>query len=285
VRALLLLADFDSLQSIAVSRMLLSALFCICACLVTAAADDPPGWQSVWQDEFDGTALDLTKWEFEVNARGGGNNELQYYITNNVQVKDGLLFVEARKEHYTGREGTREYTSSRIRTRRKGDWKYGRIDVRAKLPKGKGIWPAIWMMPTDEVYGGWPNSGEIDIMELVGHEPNKVHGTLHHGDATRGHLYKGTNTALATGTFADGFHVFRLDWEQAVMKWYVDDRLYQTQTNWHTRTRSFPAPFDQRFHLLLNLAVGGNWPGNPDDKTVFPQAMVVDYVRVYRRKD
>ena len=251
---------------------------------MTLAAEDFTRWQLVWQDEFKGKTLDLSKWEFEVNAEGGGNNELQYYITNNAQVKDGLLFIEARREHYAGPKGTRDYTSSRIRTRFKGDWKYGRFDIRARLPAGRGMWPAIWLLPTDDAYGGWPNSGEIDIMELIGHEPNRVYGTLHYADSARGHLYQGTNFSLATGTFATGFHVFRLDWEPRAMRWYVDDHPYQTQTNWRTTPRGFPAPFDQRFHLILNLAVGGNWPGNPDQKTFFPQAMVVDYVRVYRKK-
>jgi len=248
------------------------------------AAEVPAGWNLVWKDEFDGHSLDLSKWEFEVNAQGGGNNELQYYVTNNVRLSDGLLIIEARKERYSGPGGTRNYTSSRIRTKRKADWLYGRFEIRAKLPTGKGMWPAIWMMPTDDHYGGWPNSGEIDIMELVGHEPNKVHGTLHYGDAAHWKQHEGTNYTLAAGTFADDFHVFRFDWEPAAMRWYVDDRLYQTQTKWHTRTNAFPAPFDQRFHLILNLAIGGNWPGNPDTTTGFPQAMVVDYVRVFKRK-
>ena len=146
------------------------------------------------------------------------------------------------------------------------------------------MWPAIWMMPTDENYGGWPHSGEIDIVELLGHEPNKVHGTLHYSDATGHHRYHGTNITLTAGGFADQFHAFRLDWEPEVIRWYVDDRIYQTQTNWTQRAGSFPAPFDQPFHLLLNVAVGGHWPGNPDTTTVFPQAMTVDYVRVYRKK-
>jgi beta-glucanase (GH16 family) len=247
------------------------------------AADPPPGWELVWSDEFNGTTLDLSQWEIEVNARGGGNNELQYYVTNNIRVRDGFLTLEARKERYTGREGTRDYTSARIRTRGKGDWRYGRVEVRAKLPRGRGLWPAIWMLPTDERYGGWPHSGEIDIMELLGHAPNKVYGTLHYGDARKGHDHQGTSHTLRAGTFADDFHVFRLDWEERVMRWYVDDGLYQTQTNWHTRRATFPAPFDQRFHLILNVAVGGNWPGNPEPATVFPQAMVVDYVRIYRK--
>lgn len=246
-------------------------------------ADDPSPWVLVWSDEFDGSALDRSKWQFEVNAEGGGNNELQYYVTNNVRISNGLLFIEARQGAYTGTGGTRHYTSSRIRTKHQGDWRYCRLDVRAKLPQGRGIWPAIWMMPTDDHYGGWPNSGEIDIVELLGHQPNKIHGTLHYGDPLKGGDHKGTNYNLASGSFADDFHVFRFDWEPATMRWYVDDNLYQTQTNWHTRTSPFPAPFDQRFHLILNVAVGGNWPGKPDAATAFPQAMIVDYVRVYRR--
>jgi beta-glucanase (GH16 family) len=266
------------------SRNCLGVLTAFLSCVCAASAADPSGWELIWSDEFDGSALDLSKWEFEVNARGGGNNELQYYVTNNARVRDGQLTIEARREKYTGPGGTRDYTSSRIRTKRKGDWQYGRFDIRAKLPTGRGIWPAIWMMPTDEKYGGWPHSGEIDIMELLGHEPNKVHGTLHYSRPGGRHTYTGTNTTLAHGSFADDFHVFRLDWETNTIRWYVDDRLFQTQTNWQSRATPFPAPFDQRFHLILNLAVGGNWPGNPDAATTFPQSLVVDYVRVYRRK-
>jgi len=246
---------------------------------------DPAGWELVWHDEFDGVALDPTKWEFEVNGKGGGNHELQYYLTNNVRVGDGMLRIEARKEQYTGPDGTREYTSSRIRTRHKGDWTYGRFEIRARLPSGRGLWPAIWLLPTGERFGSWPHSGEIDLMELVGHKPAEVLGTLHYSDRQGRHRYHGTNTTLMTGTFADSFHDFRLEWERGVFRWYVDDRLYQTQTNWTRRRGEYPAPFDQPFHLLLNVAVGGGLPGNPDASTTFPQAMVVDYVRVYRRKE
>jgi beta-glucanase (GH16 family) len=247
------------------------------------AAENPAGWKLVWSDEFDGTTLDLSKWEFEVNARGGGNRELQYYITNNARVSDGFLFIEARRERYTGPEGTREFTSSRLRTRRKGDWQYGRFDIRARLPQGKGLWPAIWMLPTDDRYGRWPHSGEIDIVELVGHEPARVHGTLHYADGRRRHTFKGQSFTLPSGTFADDFHVFRLEWEEKTMRWSIDDRPFHTATNWISGTNAFPAPFNQRFHLLLNVAVGGNWPGNPDAGTPFPQAMTIDYVRVYGR--
>ncbi len=266
-----------------------TALCWLCTSLLLIGATscttiNPGKWQLVWQDEFNGNHVDLARWEFEVNADGGGNNELQYYVTNNASVKDGSLVIEVRKEKYTGPEGTRQFTSSRMRTKGRGDWKYGRFEMRAKLPTGQGYWPAFWMLPTDEIYGGWPHSGEIDIMEIIGHKPGTLHGTLHYANPERNHTFRGTNTTLAVGTFADAFHTFRLDWETNTMRWYLDNQLYQTQTNWTSGTNSFPAPFDQRFHIVLNLAVGGNWPGNPDTNTIFPQAMIVDYVRVYQKK-
>src|SRR5262245_16446677 len=241
---------------------LTTTLVCL-AVFTVRAADAPGGWELVWSDEFDGDSLDLSKWEFEVNAHGGGNRELQYYVRNNTRVHDGFLTIEARQEHYTGPEGTREYTLSRIRTRRRGDWVQGRFDCRAKLPQGKGLWPAIWMLPTDNRYGGWPQSGEIDIMELLGHEPRKIYGTLHYTARSGRHASSGGDFTLPDGSFADGFHVFRLDWELTAIRWFVDDKLYHSTTNWSSGTNAFPAPFEQRFHLLLNVAVGGNWPGNP----------------------
>src|SRR3954464_10612678 len=171
------------------------------------AAQDQPKRELVWSDEFDGKSLDESKWEAIVNGRGGGNKELQYYRKENARVENGMLIIEARKEKFTGPDGARDYTSARLRTKGKGDWKYGRIEVRAKLPKGQGIWPAIWMMPTDNRYGNWPNSGEIDIMELLGHEPQRVHGTLHWGDRAKRHLQKGEKFDLSRGSFADDFHI------------------------------------------------------------------------------
>ena len=253
--------------------------------LAAAARADTNGPLAlVWSDEFSGNSLDLSKWEFVVDARGGGNKELQYYVTNNVQVRGGLLTIEAREEHYSGSADTREYTSSRIRTKGKGDWLQGRFEVRAKLPQGKGLWPAIWMLPTDNHYGDWPMSGEIDIMELLGHQPKRVHATVHFADQFGNRTSKGHDFVLSTGSFADSFHVFRLDWGPAGMRWYVDGKSIHSATEWYTGTTPFPAPFDQKFHLILNVAVGGRWPGNPDSTTQFPQAMVVDYVRVYQRK-
>ena len=229
-----------------------------------------PGWTLVWNDEFGGTGIDATKWEWEVNGDGGGNNELQYYtgFPENSFIEDGKLVIKAIKENYLGKR----YTSARIRTRNKGDWRYGRFEARMKLPYGKGMWPAFWMLPTDWSYGGWPQSGEIDIMELVGHETNRVYGTIHWGDPD--HRQSGGNYVLSTGTFAADFHTFVVEWDSVGFRWYVDGSQYfSTSRGW---------PFDQRFHILLNLAVGGNWPGNPDEFTYFPQMMYVDYVRVYR---
>lgn len=252
-----------------------------------APAASLPGWRLVWADEFEGTGLDRTKWEWEVNARGGGNNELQYYTDRpeNTRVADGVLTLTARQEDFTGPEGTRQYTSARIRTKGKGDWRYGRIEARARLPVGQGIWPAIWMLPTDEAYGGWAGSGEIDIMEYLGQKPREVFGTLHYGGPWPRNVYSGKTYTLPTGTFADDFHVFAIEWEPGEIRWYVDGVHYQTQTEWRTEGAPFPAPFDQRFHLILNVAVGGNLPGSPDETTPFPQSMVVDYVRVYQRED
>lgn len=258
----------------------------------TVSSDDidsivaPEGWELIWHDEFDGAVIDLTKWEHEVNAQGGGNNELQYYTdrSQNSWVEDSVLVIQALKEHYTGPEGTREYTSARLRTRNRGDWKYGRFEIRAKLPSGQGLWPAIWMLPTDWVYGGWAASGEIDIMELLGHEPQKVYGTLHYGGEWPNNVHTGDAYSLSGGSFTTDFHTFTLDWDSTQFRWYVDDILYQTQTSWYSTGYAYPAPFDQRFHLLLNVAVGGNWPGNPDNTTSFPQRMEVDYVRVFQKK-
>ncbi|MDP8242966.1 MAG: glycoside hydrolase family 16 protein [Candidatus Hinthialibacter antarcticus] len=261
-------------------------------CLLPFESDsNEASWSLVWSDEFDGESLNLDKWEALFDVSGGGNNELQFYTRRekNVRIEDGVLFIEAHHQQFTGvdtrsgKEKTRDYTSARIRTKGKGDWLYGKIEARAKMPKGQGYWPAIWMMPTDSAYGGWASSGEIDIMEYLGHEPNKVHGTLHYGASWPDNVHSGKPFAIDEGSFADEFHVFALEWEEGVMRWYVDGELYQTQTKWSTNKALFPAPFDKRFHLIMNLAVGGNWPGAPDDETVFPQSLQVDYIRVYQK--
>ena len=240
-------------------------------------------WELVWSDEFEETELDETKWSYQYGTgaseglSGWGNAELQYYTDReqNVFVQDGKLHIVAREESHGGMD----YTSARIRTIDQGDWRYGRFEVRAQLPKGQGLWPAIWMMPTDAVYGGWPASGEIDIMELVGHQPDVIHGTIHYGPP---HTYSGGSYTRSSGDFSDDFHTFAIEWEHGEIRWYVDDVHYHTETNWFSQGHGFPAPFEQRFHFLLNVAVGGHWPGSPDHTTEFPQQMVVDYVRVYQ---
>ncbi len=251
------------------------------------AVKSPPPKQYttlVWEDNFDGTALDYTKWGVEVNAFGGGNHELQIYTDRrkNVRVENGNLVIQAHRDNADVAGTTREFSSGRVRTKNRGDWKYGRVDVRAKLPKGAGIWPAIWMLPTDEKYGTWAASGEIDIMEMRGQNPNVVLGTLHYGKRWPDNRFSGDELKLATGDFSEKFHTFSVIWSEGRIDWLIDDQHYQTQTQWDSDGGKSPAPFDQRFHVILNLAVGGGFVGNVNDKTVFPQQMIVDYVRVYQ---
>lgn len=234
----------------------------------------------VWADEFVGTAINLNKWNIQtgdgcdISLCGWGNNELEYYTGDpeNISVRDGKLFITARKTT----EENHPYTSARINTRYKGDWKYGRIEARIRLPEGKGIWPAFWMLPTDWNYGGWPNSGETDIMEMVGDKPSTVHGTIHTGPP---HKSYGADFILKTEKFSNSFHVFAIEWNKEGMQWFVDNIKYHSVKSEAVKPW---APFNKRFHVLLNLAVGGNWPGKPDSTTVFPQTLVVDYVRVYQ---
>jgi hypothetical protein len=200
--------------------------------------------------------------------------------------------IQALEENYSGWEYppgggngswvTRNYTSARLRTLSKGDWTYGRFEARMKLPYGQGLWPAFWMLPTDGVYGEWAASGEIDIMEIIGSQPNVLHGTIHYHGEWPNNWYSGASYTLSSGDFSDDFHVFAIEWEEGEIRWYVDGIHYSTKNSWDTTSGApFPAPFDEDFHILLNVAVGGNWPGSPDGTTVFPQRMEVDYVRVY----
>jgi beta-glucanase (GH16 family) len=270
------------------------ALFaCLMLSALSASAQELSGWELVWSDEFDGPDIDMTKWSHEVNGWGGGNDELQYYTarTNNSFIENGNLVIQALEESYSGWEYppgggngdwiNADYTSARLRTLNKGDWTYGRFEARMKLPYGQGLWPAFWMLPTDWVYGGWAASGEIDIMEIIGSEPDKLHGTIHYGDPWPNNTYSGGSYTLPSGDFSDDFHVFAIEWEEGEIRWYIDGFHYHTETSWYSSGGDYPAPFNQRFHLLLNVAVGGNWPGSPNGSTVFPQRMEVDYVRVY----
>lgn len=262
--------------------------FLLFACVIlligefSLQADDQ--WKLVWSDEFDSKKLDYTKWGVEVNAFGGGNQEMQLYTDRpeNLRIENGRLIIEARKDHPNIQGTLRDFSSGRLRSKHRGDWKYGRFEIRAKVPEGKGMWPAIWMLPTDEKYGSWALSGEIDIMELDGAKPNHVLGTLHFGDKWPGNRQSSGEYVLKDGKFSDDFHVFTLEWERGEMRWYVDGEHYQTKTKWDSTAAPFPAPFDQRFHLLLNLSIGGRLVGPPDEETVFPQKFEIDYVRVYQ---
>ena len=253
--------------------------------LATAlAAQQPEDWQLVWQDEFNGERLDYSKWEVEVNDFGGGNDELQLYTDRpeNVGVKGGNLVLTALADNPEISGRTRPYSSARLRTKHRGDWTYGRIEVRAKLPAGQGIWPAVWMLPTEEKYGRWAASGEIDIVEFKGQEPNRVHGTIHHGGAWPQNQYTTQIYTLPQGDFTSAFHTFALEWRPDSIRWLVDGKEYQRLTHWQSAGGKFPAPFDQPFHLIINLAVGGRFVGPPDSTTTFPRQMLIDYVRVYQ---
>lgn len=234
------------------------------------------GYTLVWQDEFDGTSLNTSDWTHETGGHGWGNNELQNYTGSNTTVRDGFLTITAKKES----SGGRDYTSSRIITKGKQEFKYGRIDIRAKLPKGQGIWPAIWMLGANFDQVNWPKCGEIDIMEMVGGNGREktVHGTLHWDD--NGHVCTCDKPgySLSSGTFSDKFHVFSIEWDEEAIKWYADDVLFNTIDI----TPEELSEFHEEYFFILNVAVGGNWPGSPDAATTFPQQMVVDYIRVFQ---
>ncbi|MGK7390104.1 MAG: family 16 glycosylhydrolase [Candidatus Cyclobacteriaceae bacterium M2_1C_046] len=237
----------------------------------------------VWSDEFDGTELDLTKWEPQIGDGcaegicGWGNNELQYYKAENAVVSNGTLKIIAKKE----RVQSKAYTSARIRTKGLADFTFGRFEARIKLLHGQGLWPAFWMLSTNEPYGGWPQSGEIDIMELLGQNPEEILGTIHYGDPYPDNQHQGTDFKLYNSSFDQDFHVFAIEWEPGVIRWYVDDILYQTKTSDDVLPYNWPFDAGNQMHFLLNVAVGGNLPGSPDATTPFPSQMEVDYVRVY----
>jgi beta-glucanase (GH16 family) len=251
----------------------------------------PTQWTLTWSDEFDGprgSMPDPSKWvpETGVGNNGWGNNELEYYTARpqNVHVQDGNLVVTAIKETYTGTDGlTRNYTSARLKTAGLFTQTYGRFEARIKIPYGQGMWPAFWMLGNDIGSNGWPMCGEIDIMENVGSEPSTVHGSMHGPGYSGGNPLTAALTLPAGQRFADDFHLFAVEWETNVVRFYVDGNLYETRI-----PSDLPAGtrwvFDHPFFILLNVAVGGNWPGDPDPTTVFPQTMLVDYVRVYARK-
>ncbi len=241
-----------------------------------------PDLTLAWAEEFTGPTIDPNAWTFEIgdgcpNVCGWGNNELEYYTDQeaNAKIVNGKLVITAVKK-----EGYDEYTSARMITKAKKEFQYGRIDIRAKLPYGQGIWPALWMLGGNIDQVGWPRCGEIDIMELVGHQPKVTYGTAHYD--VSGWASKGSSYALTTGqTFADEFHVFSILWERDHIKWYVDyNKFFELSAEMVGSTY----PFNNPFFFILNIAVGGNWPGDPDGTTVFPQTMEVDYIRVFQQE-
>ena len=234
-----------------------------------------------WSDEFSGKTLNESNWTYETGGSGWGNNELEYY-TNGVKntfLTGGYLVIEASKESF----GTNNYTSARLKTEDKKTFTYGRIDIRAKLPKGQGLWPALWMLGNNISQSGygWPACGEIDIMELLGQDPRKFYSTVHWGQANSSfHDSKGSNYSLSSGSFYDTFHVFSMLWDSGKMQFLIDDYPYYTVNKSDITTGTYP--FDKPFFFILNVAVGGNWPGNPDSSITFPQRMIVDYVRIFQ---
>jgi beta-glucanase (GH16 family) len=244
----------------------------------------------VWSDEFDGAQLDPETWFFatgdgrEEGLPGGwGNNELQYYLPDNAQLADGVLSITARRETVEGLN----YSSARINTEDRFAVRYGRIEASIKFPAGKGLWPAFWMLPQDTSYGIWAASGEIDIVEtvnLVSSGSDKVYGTLHFGGEWPANSSAG-RTYTPSADITNEFHTYAIEWDEFEVRWYFDDTLYAMENAWTSTAAPYPAPFDQPFHLLLNLAVGGNFPGSPDGTTVFPATMEVDWVRVYSGED
>lgn len=293
--------------------MLIGVLLGACAMQQPGPLLAPAAWSLVWSDEFDGMQVDPRKWDFELGngffvyaenqwVPGWGNRELQYYTREpaNVFVRDGLLHIRALKE---ARDGF-GYTSARLATRKRDGGElfnkaYGRFEFRAKLPLGQGLWPALWLLPQDSKYGPWPASGEIDVMEARGQFPTVVNGTAHFDTRFSANAVASRKTYnFPAGQSIADFHVYALEWEPGEMRWLVDGKVFRTENFWWSASQPesakgvqsvglslnpWPAPFDQPFYILMNLAVGGDYLGNPDKTTRFPAEMLVDYVRVYDR--
>ncbi len=241
------------------------------------------GYNLVWNDEFEGSSIDLNKWVHEVNGNPD-NNELQYYSprVENSYVNNGSLYIVARREQFTGTDGTRDYTSARMTTQNTQTFQYGKVTARMKLPFGQGLWPAFWMLGSNINQVSWPECGEIDIMEMIGGgngRDNVTHATLHWDN--NGYQSLTQSFALGDGIFNNDFHEFTINWDSEKIEWLLDDQIFFTLPI----TDASMSEFHQPFFIIFNVAVGGNWPGAPNPQTVFPQEMVVDYVRVYQKTD
>src|SRR5580704_189831 len=274
--------------------VLRAAILIVAACAIGGAAaaqtstSAASSWNLIWSDEFNGpngSAADPSKWVTETGGGGWGNDELEYYTSRleNASVQNGNLIIKVLREKYTGADGvTRDYTSARLKTLGKFSQTYGRFEARMKIPRGQGIWPAFWMLGADIGEAPWPASGEIDIMENIGKEPALVHGTIHGPGYSGEHGLGAPYSLPSKQNFADDFHVYAVEWEPNVIRFYVDDHLYGTRTP-ADLPQGAKWVYDHPFFILLNVAVGGLWPGNPDATSTYPQTMLVDYVRVYKR--
>mgnify|MGYP005829176547 CR=1 FL=1 len=270
--------------------------------VVYEAGEKPSHWSLVWSDEFLASEIDKTKWKYDTGnwivdengdgvAPGWGNNELEYYTdsSENSYIEDGKLVIQAKKEEEPVKDkfGSYDYTSAKLKTEGLFSKKYGKFEARMKLPEGQGYWPAFWMMPEDEVYGDWPVSGEIDIMEAAGKDTKTIGGAIHYGEEYPNNTYQSGEYHFSENEDYTDYHTYSIEWEPGEIRWYVDGNLYQTLDNWFSKGKNqgdvytYPAPFDQEFYIILNLAVGGWYGGNPDETTEFPGKMEVDYVRVY----
>jgi beta-glucanase (GH16 family) len=282
------------MQTPRIPSLSLGALIVVTSLAITCFSQNPAtppssnGWTVVWSDEFngpDGSSIDRTKWVVETGGEGWGNQELEYYTdrSENASMRDGNLAIRALEENYTGPDGVkRNYTSARLKTFGKFSQTYGRFEARIKIPYGQGMWPAFWMLGDDIDKVGWPACGEIDIMENIGKEPAIVHGSIHGPGYVGATGLEAADTVSGKQRFADDFHVFAIEWDPESVSFYVDKDLYVRRTRADLKP-GWKWVFDKPFFLILNLAVGGDWPGNPDSTTVFPQTMLVDYVRVYKR--
>lgn len=263
-------------------RAVVIALACagtLAACGSSDQEGDTRPWKMIWNDEFDGASLDTSKWSVETgNSFGTGQKDFDTERAENIAFQNGNLMITARAEKYSGAD----YTSGRIRSYGKFSRAYGRYEARMRLPRGQGMWPAFWLLGDNWSTAGWPQCGEIDVMENKGAELSTVHGTMHGPGYSDGATYTKAFTLPNGASFTDDFHTFAIEWEPGQLRWYVDDALYQTRSS-DTMPRSQTWVFDQPFFIIVDLAVGGVYGGDPDATTSFPQSLMVDYVRVYSR--
>ena len=288
------------MQTARIQILSLCALIAILSVAINCFSQNPvtpptsDGWTMVWSDEFNGpngSPVDRTKWVADTGGKNWGNHELEYYTdrSENASILDGTLVIRALQENYTGPDGVeRNYTSARLKTLGKFSQTYGRFEARIKIPYGQGIWPAFWLLGDDIEKVGWRACGEIDIMENIGKEPTTIHGSIHGPEYIDAIVlqtpYNLSSPLSGQRRFADDFHIFGIEWDSESVRFYVDKDVYARRTRADLKP-GWKWAFDKPFFLILNLAVGGDWPGNPDSTTVFPQSMLVDYVRVYQRSE